>query len=180
MFKKITTKDVVFLAIFSGVLLLVSGLVMPIVMFTKIFALRQLAAALLFSLFCTIALIKVPKLGAMTIIGLITGLVLSFMSVIMLINNLLGAVLVDIIILIFFKGEITPKRAVIAVGLYIPFTIPLTLVSGAIMNGTPIMEQLGNVWLSIALIGGTFVLSYIGSLLGYKVAKELRKAGKLQ
>ncbi|MDO5696069.1 MAG: MptD family putative ECF transporter S component [Eubacteriales bacterium] len=179
MFKKFTVKDIVFLAIFSAVLLAVGGLVMPLVMFTHIYALRQLVSAPLFALFCIIAIYKVPKPGALSIIGLITGLVLSFMSPIMFFNNFFGAVIAELITLLIFRSYEKPAAPVLAAGLYIPLTLPITLVSTQIMKGKSIAEQINDPMQTVWIVIGTFILSFLGAFIGKKIAKELRKAGKL-
>lgn len=178
MSSKITIKDVVFLAIFSAVLLAVSGLVMPLVMFTQIFGLRQLTSAPLFALFCTIALYKVPKPGALSIIGLITGLVLLFMSPIMFFNNVIGAIVVEGI-LFLTRSYGTSRMQVLAGTLYIPLTLPITLLSTQIMKGIPVAEQFGQPLQTFGICIGTVILSWIGAMAGRKIAMELRKAGKL-
>lgn len=178
MFKKFLLKDIIFLAIFSAALLLVSSISMPIVMFTQIFALRQLLTGPIFGLFMVIALYKVPKPGTILIIGIFTGLVLLFMSPIMFYNNVVGAILVEIIGLIL-GGFDKEKVRVICAGFYIPCTLPITLISNYLLKGKEISLQLGSIRLTILIIIGTIILSFLGAFLGQKIAKELKKAGKL-
>lgn len=179
MFKKFTVKDIVFLAILSAVLLLVSGLTMPIVMFTNIYALRQLFSAPIFALFSAVALNKVPKIGALTIVGCITGGVLLFMSPVMFFNQLVGAIIVELLVMLFFKGYSSKKAVLFAAGIYVPLTLPITLAANALMNGQTIAQQLGNIPLTLVICIGTVVLGFAGAFLGNKIAAELRKAGKL-
>lgn len=179
MFKAFTVKDIVFLAILSAVLLLASGLIMPIVMFTNIYALRQLFSAPIFALFCSVALTKVPKLGALSIIGCITGGVLLFMSPIMFFNQVIGAVIMELLVFVFFRGYTSKGAILFASGIYVTTTLPITLAANAIMNGKSLGEQMGSLPLSILICGGCIVLGLAGALLGQKIADELRKAGKL-
>lgn len=179
MFKAFTVKDIVFLAILSAVLLLVSGLIMPIVMFTNIYALRQLLSAPIFALFCSVALTKVPKLGALSIVGCITGGVLLFMSPIMFFNQVIGAVLMELLVLLFFRGYAAKGAILFAAGIYVTSTLPITLAANAVMNGKSIAEQVGNLPLTVLICAGSVVLGLAGALLGRRVADELRKAGKL-
>lgn len=179
MLKKFTVKDIVFLAILSAVLLLVSGLIMPIVMFTNIYALRQLLSAPVFALFCSVALTKVPKLGALTIVGCITGGVLLFMSPVMFFNQVIGAVIAEVLVLVFFRGYDKKAAIVFASGIYVPTTLPITLLVNALMNGKTIAEQVDNVPLTVLICVGTVILGFVGAFLGQKIAGELRKAGKL-
>lgn len=176
---KINLKDVIFLALLSVILLLTSSLIMPIVMFTGIFALRNLFGSFFFGLFCMIALQRVPKIGALSLIGLFTGGFLGFMSVIMLINNLLGAVVAELLVLLIFRNYSTQRARFFAATIYMPLTIPITLLSNAVIHGKSLSAQIGNPWLSLLLAVGTIALSAFAALLGNKVAQELRKAGKL-
>lgn len=177
--KSFTLKDVIFLALLSVVLLLVSSLVMPIVMFTQIFALRNLFGAFFFGMFSMIALTRVPKIGALTLVGFFTGAFLGFMSVIMLINNVLGAVLAELIVFILFRGYEKKSARLLASTLYIPLTLPITYLATLWIRGSSLKEQLGNPLLSILLAAGTIVISFLAALLGQKIAGELQKAGKL-
>ncbi len=177
--KKFTSKDVVFLAILSVVLLLASSIVMPIVMFTQITALRQLFAAPIFAIFSVIAIKKVPKVGTLSIVGLLTGGVLVFMSPIMLINNFLGAVIVEFIILILFRNYDKDAAVLTAASLYIPVTLPLSLVAQVVMKGEKLSDLLGSTFQSVILPISVIVLSIAGAFIGLKIATELKRTGKL-
>lgn len=177
--KKFTSKDIVFLAILSVVLLLLSSLIMPVIMFTQITALRQLFAAPIFALFSVIAIVKVPKIGTLSIIGLLTGAVLAFMSVIMFINNFLGAILVELLVLILFKNYEKTSAILFASIIYVPVTLPLSLLSQVIMKGHSIDSLLGSKLQMFGLPLAVFLLSVISALIGLKIAKELKRTGKL-
>ncbi|MDO5100210.1 MAG: MptD family putative ECF transporter S component [Eubacteriales bacterium] len=178
MWKRFELKDIVFIAIFSAALLMISGLIMPLVMFTQLFALRQFFSAPFFALFGVIALVKVKKPGTLLLMGVFTGMVLLFMSPIMFYNNVIGAALAELIGLL--AGGYLKKRAVIlAAGLYIALTLPITLVVTAWLKGISFADQWGTSPLVPLLCVGTVVLGLIGAGLGWKLATELQKAGKL-
>lgn len=179
MFTKFSLKDISFIAVFSAVLLIVSGLIMPIVMFTQIFALRQLVAAPIFALFCTVALKKVPKLGTMTLIGLFTGGVLAFMSIAMLLNNLLAAVIVELLVIIFFRNYDKKASRIFAAAMYMPLSLPINLLANWALKNQSIASQLAN-WQSVILVSlATVALGFVGAYIGNRIAIELRKAGKI-
>lgn len=177
--KKILLKDVVFLAIISAVLLLVSGLAAPIVMTSHQLASHQAVMAFLYGLICTVALRKVPKKGALLIVGLFTGLVLLFMSPVMLLNQVVGALLAEGFACIFERGYESKKGIFWAAGLYSFWTIPITAITNVLMKGRTISEQIGPGWVCIGLILLTLGLGFLGSVVGHKLADELKKAGKL-
>lgn len=178
-FETFTIKEIAFIAILSVVLLLVSGAVMPIVMFTNIFALRQLASSLLFSFFCCIAIRKVPKIGTLTLLGVFCGTVLLFMSPIMFFNQVVGAVLAELVVFLLFGSYEKMRAVVLSAGLYIPMTLPITLIVTMLMRGETIQAQFGEPLLPTLCILGTIGLSFLGAFLGWRLGDELKRAGKL-
>lgn len=177
--QKFNMRDIVFLAILSAVLLLASSLVMPIVMFTQIFALRQLFAAPIFAIFVMIALKKVPKMGALSFIGLLTGGVLLFMSPIMFLNNFGGALVTELIVFLIFKTYESDKAKMTAAALYMPVTLPFTLLGNSLVKGLSLAEQLSS-FLEIVIIPvASIALGIAGAIIGLKIANEMKKAGKL-
>lgn len=179
MFSKFVLKDIVFLAILSAILLLVSGLIMPIVMFTQIYALRQLVSSPIFAMFCSIALFKVPKIGSLSIIGIITGSVLLFLSPVMFFNQLIAAFFVEIIILLFFKNYTSDQAIITASALYVPTTLPITLLYNLIMKDLSIADQVKNTSLTVLVVFSCLLLGFIGAIFGKKITTELQRAGKL-
>ncbi len=177
--KKFTSKDIVFLAILSVALLLISSLIMPVVMFTQITALRQLFAAPIFAIFSVIAIKKVPKIGTLTIVGFFSGVVLMFMSVIMLINQVIGAIIVEILVLIFFRSYEKKSSIIFAAALYTPITLPLSLAAQVIMKGENLQDLLGSPLQMYGFPLAVVALSIIGAFLGLKIANELKRTGKL-
>lgn len=178
--KALTIKEVIFLAILSAVLLLLSALIMPLVMFTQIMVLRQLLAAPIFALFVAVALRRVPKLGALSLVGFLTGAVLLFMSLIMFINNVLAALLVELLVLLIFRGYARRGAIVFAATLYMPLTIPISLLSTMLLRGQSWSELMDSTLETVVLPLGTLALALLGALLGMKIADEMQKAGKLK
>lgn len=176
---KFKIKEIVFLAIMSGLLLLFSGLVAPIVMTSTQLGMPQFAMSILFGIFITIALRKVPKIGSVLIMGIITGLVLLFMSPIMFFNQFVGALIVEIIVYLIYKNEKNKKAITLSAILYPLVTIPITGIINIFAKGRTIGKQIGDVKIFILILLGTVVLSYIGTIIGHKIADELKKAGKL-
>lgn len=179
MFKEFHVRDVVFLAVLSAVLLLSSGLIMPLVMFTHLYALRQMFAAPFFSFFAAVALMKVPKLGALTLVGVFTGMVLLIMSPIMLVNQLLGAFIAELVAWLLFRGYHRPQAQLTAASLFVPLTLPITLGANYLMNDQALTAQIGSIPIAVLIILGTIALSVLFAMLGLKLGRELRKAGKL-
>lgn len=177
--QKFTMRDIVFIAILSAKLLLVSALIMPIVMFTQIFALRQLLAAPIFAIFSVIACKKVRKIGTLSLIGFLTGGVLVFMSPIMFFTNFFGALLTEIIILLIFRNYKTNKSIISAATLYMPLSLPFTLLSNMMIKGLEIKEQFSSTFEITLIPIFSLIIAFIGAMLGMKISNEMQKAGKL-
>lgn len=180
MFKKFKIKDIVFLAIISTLLLIASGAIMPIVMFTNKFALRQVLASPIFAIFTVIALKKVPKIGAVSIIGILTGSFLLLMSPIMFFNNIVGAIITEILVIILFKNYSSNRSILFAASIYMPITVPISLIYAVAMEGVSIMEKIKNPLTTVVYTVISLILGVLGAKLGLKIAEELQKAGKLK
>lgn len=180
MFKKFTVKDIVFLAIISAALTIAGMLTMPLVMSITLFGVRNIAAAVVYPIFCVIALMKIRKPGALTIIGLFTGVVVLMMAPVMFFNNFIGTMLAEIVTLIIFRNYDSTKSIVLSAALFIPFTLPTSLLFAMLIHGKTFSEVVEKPGISIFICIGTFAISFIMANIGLKIAKELQKAGKLK
>lgn len=180
MFKKFQVKDFVFLAILAAVMTLAGGITMPLVMHTTVFGLRNMVAAPLYALFCTVGLMKVRKTGAMTILGIFSGAPLAFMSPVMFFNNFVAAVFAEAIAIIFFKGYSRKYSVTVTSALWMLFTIPVTVLFSMWLNGKTVSELISNPVSAVFVTIGTAVLGFVGSAIGMKISTELKKAGKLK
>lgn len=178
-FQKFTVKDIIFLAILSAALTIAGGLTMPLVMMVTLFGLRNLVAAAIYGIFAVIALLKVRKPGALVILGFFHGVVLLMMAPVMFFNMVIGAIVAELVALIIFKNYENDKSIAIAAGLYIPFTLPTTLIFTMVLNGQTFNQVVGNPMLSGIVCVATIVLSFVGVKIGLKIGKELQRAGKL-
>lgn len=180
MFKKFQVKDFVFLAILAAAMTIAGGITMPLVMHTTVFGLRNMVAAPLYALFCAVGLMKVRKPGAMTIIGIFSGAPLAFMSPVMFFNNFVAALFAELIIMLIFRGYKRKSSVFVTAGLWMPFTVPVTILFSMWLNSKPFSEIVNNPTSAILVSLGTVVLGFVGSAIGMKIAKELQKAGKLK
>ena len=178
-FSVFTVKDIVFLAIVSAALSIVGALTMPLVMTLTLFGIRNLAAAVFYGAFCTIALMKVRKPGALVIIGLLTGIVVLPMAAVMFFNNLMGALAAELAAMIIFRGYDRDRAVVCAAALFIPFTMPVTFVFSMLLHGRAASEVITNPVLSAIICAGAVAVSFGSAFVGHRIGKELKKAGKL-
>lgn len=179
-FKKFQVKDFVFLAVLSAAMTLCGGITMPLVMHTTVFGLRNMAAAPIYSIFVAIGLMKVRKPGALTIIGLFSGAPLIFFSTVMFFNNFVSAIIAELIMLLIFRGYQKKVSVFITTGIYMPFSLPISVLFSLWLNGQSYDQLTANPKISVLTSIGTIALAFLGAAIGIKIAAELQKAGKLK
>lgn len=179
-FKKFQVKDFVFLAVLSAAMTLCGGITMPLVMHTTVFGLRNMAAAPIYSIFVAIGLMKVRKPGALTIIGLFSGAPLIFFSTVMFFNNFVSAIIAELIMLLIFRGYQKKVSVFITTGIYMPFSLPISVLFSLWLNGQSYAQLTANPKISVLTSIGTIALAFLGAAIGMKIAVELQKAGKLK
>lgn len=179
-FKKFQVKDFVFLAVLSAAMTLCGGITMPLVMHTTVFGLRNMAAAPIYSIFVAIGLMKVRKPGALTIIGLFSGAPLIFFSTVMFFNNFVSAIIAELIMLLIFRGYQKKVSVFVTTGIYMPFSLPISVLFSLWLNGQSYAQLTANPKISVLTSIGTIILAFLGAAIGMKIAVELQKAGKLK
>ena len=179
-FKKFQVKDFVFLAVLSAAMTLCGGITMPLVMHTTVFGLRNMAAAPIYSIFVAIGLMKVRKPGALTIIGLFSGAPLIFFSTVMFFNNFVSAIIAELIMLLIFRGYQKKISVFVTTGIYMPFSLPISVLFSLWLNGQSYAQLTANPKISVLTSIGTIALAFLGAAIGMKIAAELQKAGKLK
>lgn len=179
-FKKFQVKDFVFLAVLSAAMTLCGGITMPLVMHTTVFGLRNMAAAPIYSIFVAIGLMKIRKPGALTIIGLFSGAPLIFFSTVMFFNNFVSAIIAELIMLLIFRGYQKKVSVFITTGIYMPFSLPISVLFSLWLNGQSYAQLTANPKISVLTSIGTIALAFLGAAIGMKIAAELQKAGKLK
>ncbi len=176
---KFTIKDIIFIAIMAAALVLAGAVVMPLVMSTSLFGLRNMTSAILYSILTMIALMKVQKIGTLTLLGLFHGFVLLMMAPVMFFNMVIGSFVSELITWLIFKNYESNTTKVFASTLFIPMTLPTTFVLTMIIHGQSVNEIIDRPVISLLLCITTVVLSYIGTKIGQKLGRELQKAGKI-
>ena len=179
-FKNFQVKDFVFLAVLSAAMTLCGGITMPLVMHTTVFGLRNMAAAPIYSIFVAIGLMKVRKTGALTIIGLFSGAPLIFFSTVMFFNNFVSAIIAELIMLLIFRGYQKKVSVFVTTGIYMPFSLPISVLFSLWLNGQSYDQLTANPKISVLTSIGTIALAFLGAAIGMKIAAELQKAGKLK
>lgn len=168
------------MAVLSAAMTLCGGITMPLVMHTTVFGLRNMAAAPIYSVFVAIGLMKVRKPGALTIIGLFSGAPLIFFSTVMFFNNFVSAIIAELIMLLIFRGYQKKASVFVTTGIYMPFSLPISVLFSLWLNGQSYAQLTANPKISVLTSIGTIALAFLGAAIGMKIAAELQKAGKLK
>lgn len=180
-FEKFTVKDIVFMAIISAVALCTAA-VMAIVSHIYIFGLAQLVTGLQFSLFPAVALMKIRKPGTLFIFAFLTGLFELFMAPVMFFSSILTGLILEILVILIFRGYKSNTAIFFASWLFIPATLPFNLLYYRLFSKElwDLFFGSGFKILAVVFVVGTFAVCALGAFLGIKISKELKKAGVLK
>ena len=178
--QKFQIKDVVFLAIMSAVALATCA-VMPLVISLQplIFGISQLVTALQIGVFFAIGLYKVRKPGSLLLMALMMGLIQLMMSPPMFLSSVLNGVLIELIVLLLFRGYEKDSAVFCAAMLHTPLSLPFNYLYNRLIKGadSPLAAvadraPLAAVGMTLAVIA----VSALGALIGIKIARELKKS----
>lgn len=181
LFQKFTLKEVVFIAILSAVLILTCSVMAFVADLTKvIFAIGQVATALQMSFFVTVGLIRVRKVGTVTLILLFMGAIMVMMSPVMFFSNIFVLLVIELLAILIFKGYKKDKACYMAGLLIAPLSIVTPTVYNSIIYPEIFEAITSNIYMAVGMSAVVVVLGFIGATVGLKVARELIKAGVLK
>lgn len=179
-FEKWSISDIVFLAIVTAITLL-TGAIMPLLIKVPLFGIIQLGLSLQYSIFITIALLKVRKTGALLFMSIISGIVLAFMNPIMFVVLLLCALICELIAILISRGFKSTFSCILSAILYMPLSLPFLYIYYAILfpnasAGEAVGAMRGdNLWIALGMSLAVIAVNVIGSIIGYFISKELSK-----
>lgn len=185
-FKKYRIKDIVFLAIITACTL-VTGAVMPLLVNVPLFGIVQLGLGLQFSVFPVIGLMKVRKPGALFLQSVFISAFLIFMFPPMALLTVC-ALIAEGVAILPFRGYQNDWACVVAGTLYMPLTLPLMwlyyntfyTVTGSEKAATSLFLGGANPVVAVGISVAAVALSFVGSVVGMLIARELKKAGVLK
>ncbi len=172
--------DIVFLAIIAACVTIIGFVTVPLVLAIPIPGIRSLAPAFFYGILMAIGLMKVRKIGSLFLIALFNGLVLLMMSWVMFANNLLAGLIAELLVLLIFKSYDVERAVFIGAGLYMPLTIPVSLLITAWAGGAGMQRLITDPFVICGVLLGTGILSFVGAFVGIKIGRELKKAGVLK
>jgi hypothetical protein len=178
---KFTVKDIVFIALISVAMLVVSFLTIPIVIAMPIPAITSIVFAPFAGLLMAIAMLKVQKVGTATLVSLFVGVVLLFMSPVMFCFMAASGIVTDVIAWVWKRGYTDARMVIVSCGFYtlvlILFSVVFSLIFTTKINTASLLQQ---PLLLLAIAAICFVLGAAGAFIGSKVWREFSKAGITQ
>lgn len=181
-FEPFKVKDIVFLAIISAITLCTSA-VMPLVasLQTVIFGIAQVITSLQISIFFSIGLMKVRKAGSLFIMSLLTGLFQLMMAPPMFFSNIIIGLLLEVLVILIFKGFKKNSAVFFATALYNPLSLPFNYIYN-LLFGREAMAAVATKapWITVGMSLAVIALSVLGAFIGIKISKELKKSGAMK
>lgn len=179
-FQPFTVKDIVFLAI-VGAAALVTSAVMPLVKDIPVFGLPQIVTGLQMSVFPTVGLMKVRKTGSVFIMVCLAAIFEAFMAPAMAVSSLVAGLLVELVLIVFFKGLRSDAACFTGGMLLNPMTLPFYYLYCMWVETDSIFYGAANAapWIAVGVSAAVVALCALGAFVGLLISKELRKAGML-
>mgnify|MGYP002559122265 CR=1 FL=1 len=133
--------------------------------------------------FFAIGLYKVRKPGSLLIMALMMGLIQLMMSPPMFLSSVLNGVLIELIVLLLFRGYEKDGAVFVAAMLHTPLSLPFNYLYNRLIKGadSPLAAVADRA--PLAAVGMTLAVvavSALGALIGIKIARELKKSGVLK
>lgn len=177
--RNFTIKDIIFTAVLAAALTLSSLVTMLLVMSHTLFGIRNMASAMIYPIFAMLGIMKIKKIGVVSLMGFFHSCVLLFMAPVMFWAISFGGFLSEMITYIVFRNYDTDKAKIFGATLFIPMTLPTTLIFSMWIHGKNFREIVEKPYLSIGVCVLTVLISFISAKIGQKIGRELQKAGKL-
>ena len=181
-FEPFKVKDIVFLAIISAVTLCTCA-VMPLVasLQTVVFGIAQVVTGLQISIFFAIGLMKIRKVGSLFIMSLLTGLFQLLMAPPMFFSNLVIGLLLEILVVLIFKGYKKNSAVFFAVLLYNPLSLPFNFLYNMLFGREAMVTVATKApWVTVGMSLAVVAISALGAWIGMKISKELKKSGAMK
>ena len=181
-FEPFKVKDIVFLAIISAVTLCTCA-VMPLVasLQTVVFGIAQVVTGLQISIFFAIGLMKIRKVGSLFIMSLLTGLFQLLMAPPMFFSNLVIGLLLEILVVLIFKGYKKNSAVFFAVLLYNPLSLPFNFLYNMLFGREAMVTVATKApWVTVGMSLAVVAISALGAWIGMKISGELKKSGAMK
>lgn len=183
-------KDIIFLSILSAAIF-ISGVPMMFVKNIPVFGVIQLTLCFQFSLLITIGALKVQKPGTIMYISVIVGLLHVPMFPPMGVVLIICGAITEGLVMLIFRGYKKDIASMFAGTIWLTLSLPQLFLFYTYMYGGTLLAKSGkgisgievnkyareNPAIAVAITVAVILLSIIGAVYGWLIARELRKAG---
>ncbi|MGP1508401.1 MAG: MptD family putative ECF transporter S component [Sphaerochaeta sp.] len=177
-------KDIVFLALISAATICTCA-VMPLVASLQpvVFGIAQAVTGLQISIFFSIGLSKVRKPGSLLLMAFFTAIIQLMMAPPMFFSSMFNGILLELLVWLIFKGYEKDCAVFFAAAMYNPLSLPFNYLFNRFVNGpdSALVKVADNApWAAVGMTIAVIAISVIGTFLGMKIARELKKSGVLK
>ena len=100
------------------------------------------------------------------------------MSPAMFVNNIVIGLILELAVIVIFRGYKKTASVFFAVALYNPLSLPFNYVYNLIIGNEVMTAVADNApWAAVGMSMAVLAVSVIGTLIGIRISKELEKAG---
>lgn len=171
-----TLKDITYSAVTAAAMNVLSYLAVPLVVAVPIPGLRNLVVAPFYGLLMALALMRIDKHGLFTLISFFTGVVLLFISPVILGFLLVSGAAADIFWLFSQKALPKHSRIIGAAAVYMAVMAVVGALFGALFLGEmPLADLFQSTPLLAAVAVLCGVVSGLGAFFGLRIGTEFRR-----
>lgn len=171
-----TLREIIFAAVMAAAMGVIGFIAVPLVSAIPVPGLRSLIVAPFYGVILGVALVRIPKVGMLTLISFFIGVVNSFIAPIMGVLFMACGIFTDLIAWLLFDRYRSSGAAIVCPGLYMMAMAPFSLLFGLMLaRGTSLSAFLLNPLLVIGPALGSLLLGLAGGYLGSKMGRELNQ-----
>ncbi|MGB9500042.1 MAG: MptD family putative ECF transporter S component [Dissulfuribacterales bacterium] len=173
-----SVKDYIFIALMAAVMVIIGYLTVPLVIHIPVPGIRSVISAPFMAVFFALALARVEKPGAATLLSFFIAMVYSMISIILAIMIVTGGIAADIVTWLVFRDYRRPAARVLAGCVYFGSHVPVGIILGALFVGGDYSRVFIKPWPMAGMSFVVAILAVLGVCAGNRLVMELRRAGK--
>ncbi|QAA34374.1 hypothetical protein [Clostridium manihotivorum] len=140
--------------------------------------LKIILMSLYFTILLYLLLLRSPKLGTLSMLSVVLGVILSIFSPIMTLAIVFTGILSDLLSYLIFKGYGSGKKLIVSVAFYPLFSVITSLFFVSRFTAKLPSNKLSILYLAGGI--GAFILGIIGGYLGQYIDKKYIHVSKLE
>ena len=171
-------KDYIFSAMMAAAMVITGYLTVPLVVHIPIPGIRSVISAPFMAVFFTLALAKIEKVGAATLIAVLVASVYSMISIILAAMIIIGGIITDATAGIAFRSYRKPVARYVAGAVYFGNHVFIGILLGRLFIGGHYTDTFARAWPIAGMTAAVSAFAVAGVWFGNRLVIELRRAGK--